>query len=91
MNIHHPSSTTTQIEVLGVAPTVVDVAQLLKIDKSGVYRLLYAKRLERITGFGRTRICPKSVKRFLNRTGEHVPRGRHRPKPRTKPTEKLNT
>ncbi len=74
MNIHEARSTTAQIGALGVAPTVVDVARLLKLDKSGVYRLLYAKRLERITGFGRTRICPKSVERFLNRTGEHVPR-----------------
>src|SRR5258708_39987642 len=70
----HPSTVYQHLGALGVAPTVVDVARFLKLDKSGVYRLLYAKRLERITGFGRARICPKSVERFLNRTGEHAPR-----------------
>jgi hypothetical protein len=74
MNSAESIGTTRHIGALGVAPTVKDVAELLKLDTSCIYRMLYAGKLDVITGFGRTRICAKSVERFLGQTGEHFPR-----------------
>ena len=89
MHIHQADtlSTEQQIGALGVAPSVKDVAKLLKLDTSCVYRMLYAGKLDVITGFGRTRICPKSVERFLGQTGEHFPR--RSPQRRVRQTEAL--
>lgn len=61
------------IQNLGPAPSVSEVAALFKLHPSVIYRHLYAGNLEVIKGFGRARICPRSIERFLNRTGEHKP------------------
>jgi hypothetical protein len=61
------------IQNLGPAPSVSEVAALFKLHPSVIYRHLYAGNLEVIKGFGRARVCPRSIERFLSRTGEHKP------------------
>jgi len=57
---------------LGPAPTIVEVGQFLGYHKSSIYRLLYAGKLQVIKGFGRTRVCAKSVERLLADTGRYT-------------------
>lgn len=76
------STTTTSRNSLPVAPTIVEVAEYLGVNKGTVYRLLYTGKLKVIEGFARTRICPKSVEKFLGATGVYEPepaKGRGRP------------
>jgi hypothetical protein len=55
-------NTTTQPQLtLGPAPSVAEVAELFKLHPSVVYRMIYAGKLEVISGFGRLRVCPKST------------------------------
>ena len=54
---------------LGPAPTIVEVAAYLRVNKATIYRLLYAGKLRVIKGFGRTRVCAKSLDKFLADTG----------------------
>jgi excisionase family DNA binding protein len=67
--------TQTPIQI-GAAPTIPEVAKLLNLDRTTVYRYLYAGRLDVIKGFGRARVCPKSLDKFLNQTGKHTPKRR---------------
>ena len=65
---------------IGPAPSVAEVAELFKLHPSVVYRMIYAGKLEVISGFGRLRVCPKSINRLLNRSTTYTPkksRGRH--------------
>lgn len=65
---------TTQPQLtLGPAPSVAEVAELFKLHPSVVYRMIYAGKLEVISGFGRLRVCPKSIDRFLNRSRTYKP------------------
>jgi Helix-turn-helix domain len=66
----------SQIGELGPAPTVGDVSKFFNTHPSTVYRHLYAGDFEVIKGFGRLRICPKSIEKFLGRVGAHIPRKR---------------
>jgi excisionase family DNA binding protein len=59
---------------IGAAPTIPEVAKLLNLDRATVYRYLYAGRLDVIKGFGRARVCPKSLEPFLGQTGKHTPK-----------------
>jgi DNA-binding IclR family transcriptional regulator len=62
------------IEKLGPAPKPTEVARLLGLDRTSVYRMLYAGRLKKLTGFGRVRICPKSLEAILSASSSHTPR-----------------
>ena len=63
---------------LGVAPTIAEVADYLKLHPATIYRRIYEGKLEVLAGFGRLRICPRSLERFLSRTRTHQPRVRLR-------------
>jgi hypothetical protein len=68
-------NTTTQPELtLGPAPSVAEVAELFNLHPSVVYRMIYAGKLEVICGFGRLRVCPKSIDRFLKRSTTYKPK-----------------
>jgi hypothetical protein len=68
-------NTTTQPQLtLGPAPSVAEVAELFKLHPSVVYRMIYAGKLEVISGFGRLRVCPKSIERLLNRSTTYTPK-----------------
>jgi hypothetical protein len=62
------------IENLGPAPKPTEVARLLGLDRVTVYRMLYAGKLKKLTGFGRLRICPKSLEAMLSASSSHTPR-----------------
>jgi hypothetical protein len=59
------------ISDLGPAPTVPEVARFLNTHPSTVYRYLYDGALKVIKGFGRARVCTKSIDQFLARTGQY--------------------
>lgn len=62
------------IEKLGPAPKPTEVARLLGLDRVSVYRMLYSGRLKKLSGFGRVRICPKSLEAMLSASSSHTPR-----------------
>ncbi len=62
------------VEKLGPAPRVTEVAEFLKMHVATVYRLMYGRKLRKISGFGTLRICPQSIREFLGRTVEHEPK-----------------
>lgn len=69
----------TQNEVnIGPAPSVAEVAKLFNLHYSAVYRMIYAGKLEVISGFGRLRVCPKSINRLLNRSTTYTPKPKGR-------------
>jgi hypothetical protein len=61
------------IEKLGPAPKPTEVARLLGLDRTSVYRMLYAGRLKKLAGFGRVRICPRSLEAMLSMASTHTP------------------
>jgi Helix-turn-helix domain len=78
MSMNHLESecTTSQLSELGPAPTVGQVAEFFNQHPSTVYRHLYAGDFEIIKGFGRVRICPRSIEKFLGRVEVYTPRKR---------------
>jgi hypothetical protein len=77
----------SQLSELGPAPSVSQVAQFFNQHESTIYRHLYAGDFEVIKGFGRVRVCPRSIEKFLSRVGTHTPRKRSREVGSTSNTE----
>jgi excisionase family DNA binding protein len=56
--------------------TIAEVATLLGVHKSSVYRILYAGGIKVLSGCGRLMIPETELQRFLNRVEVYAPRGR---------------
>ena len=64
----------TQNEVtIGPAPSMAEVADLFGMHPSTVYRMVYRGELKVLSGFGRLRVCPKSLEKLLSRSHYHTP------------------
>jgi hypothetical protein len=58
---------------IGPAPTMAEVAEQLGMHPSTLYRMAYRGELKVLSGFGRLRVCPKSLEKLLSKSHHHTP------------------